>query len=124
MKYTSNDEHFAETEGYKDAKKLTRKYSNLFSMMIRLSPEHDTSQKVLQHIPSDPSVMRGSGEALRVLDLITDISLNSEPKDHLLDPSDSSSQGSYDQQNPIPKGVILMGQSDSDYRSRESQTHV
>ncbi|RUS83351.1 hypothetical protein EGW08_008898 [Elysia chlorotica] len=124
VKYTSSDEHFAETDSYRDAKKLCRKYSDLFSTMIKLSAQADSSQKVIQHVPTDPSLMRDVDEALRALDLITDISLTSEPKDHLLDPSDSSSQGSYDQQNPIPKEAVLEAQRDSDYKSREFQTHV
>ncbi|GFO47918.1 protein fam59a [Plakobranchus ocellatus] len=124
VKYTSTDAHFAESENYKDAQKLCQKYSHLFSTNIKLSPDLDTGQKVMQHVPSDPSVMRQSDEALRALDLITDISLTSGPQDHHLDSSDAGSMGSQDQQTVIPAGATIVDQSEYDYKSRESHTHV
>ena len=120
----STDEQFADSATYKDAQKLCRKYSRLYSTMIKLSPELDTGQKVIQHVPSDPSVMPKSDETLRALDLITDISLTSEPKDHLLDTSDSGSQSSQDQQSVMPAGARLMDQGEYDFKSREFHSHV
>ncbi|CAG5117555.1 unnamed protein product [Candidula unifasciata] len=121
VKYLSKDDQFAETTTYKDAQKLCRKYARLFSSMIKLSPDLDTDQKTIMHVPTDPSVMRQVDEALRALDLITDISFTGEPKDQFLDSSDSGSINS-DDQIIMPKGGTL--EDLEEFKGRESQTHV
>ncbi|BFY99917.1 hypothetical protein BsWGS_02957 [Bradybaena similaris] len=121
VKYISKDEQFAEMTTYRDAQKLCRRYAQLFSSMIKLSPELDTDQKVIMHVPTDPSVMRQVDEALRALDLVTDISFTGEPKDHMLDSSDSGSINS-DDQILMPKGGRL--EDLEEFKGRESQTHV
>lgn len=121
VKYISNDKQFAEMTTYRDAQKLCRRYAQLFSSMIKLSPELDTDQKVIMHVPTDPSVMRQVDEALRALDLVTDISFTGEPKDHMLDSSDSGSINS-DDQILMPKGGTL--EDLEEFKGRESQTHV
>lgn len=106
---------------YKDAERLCKKYSNMFSTMIKLSPDLDTDQKVIMHVPADPSLMRKTEEALRALDLITDISFTGEPQDHLLDSSDSGSLNS-DEQMVMPKSGTL--ETLTEFKSRESHTSV
>uniref|UniRef100_A0A0B6Y1R8 Uncharacterized protein n=1 Tax=Arion vulgaris TaxID=1028688 RepID=A0A0B6Y1R8_9EUPU len=86
--------------------------------MIKLSSDLDTDQKVIMHVPSDPSVMPKVDETLRIFDLITDISFTDKPKDYLLDSEPMNS----DDLVVIPKGGIL--EDLETFRSRECHTHV
>ncbi|XP_005112654.1 uncharacterized protein LOC101855311 [Aplysia californica] len=122
IRLATNDEALQEMTSYKDGQKLCRKYAHMYGSMIKLSPDLDTNQKTIMHVPTDPSLLEQADEALRALDLITDISLTGEPEDHLLDSaSDSASTGSAEP-SVVPKGGTLAEL--SEYRSRESQTHV
>lgn len=89
--------------------------------MIKLSPDNNTDQKVIQHVPADSKIMQNADESLKALDLITDISLNSEPKDQFIDSSDTGSSNS-EEQSVIPKEGVLSEM--TEYKSGESQTFV
>ncbi|KAH9519374.1 hypothetical protein Btru_075376 [Bulinus truncatus] len=120
VKYVANDQPFSEMSTYKDAQKLCRKYAKVFSNMIKLAPDMDTGQKVILHVPTDPSLKKHMDESLQALDLITDISLSGEPRDMLLD-SDTGSMDSGDQVVIPPSG----GSTEvMEYKGRESHTFV
>ena len=120
VRQLSSEDDLQEMSSYKDAQKLCRKYAALYSSMIKLSPDLDTNQKCIMHVPTDPNLKNQVDETLRDLDLITDISLSGDPKDHLLD-DDVSSTTSSDK-SLLPRGGTLAEL--TEYKSRESQTHV
>ncbi|XP_059149366.1 uncharacterized protein LOC131936411 [Physella acuta] len=120
VKYLSNDEPLRDMKTYTDAQKLCKKYSQVYSTMIKLAPDLDTDQKVIMHVPSDPEYMRQVDESLRALDLITDISLTGEPRDYLLD-SDAESLASDDKIVIPPRDATTEFTA---YKSRESTTFV
>ena len=132
MQLVSNDEALQGMKSYADGKKLCEKYSSLYSSMIKLSPELDTGQKVIMHMPSTPSAKGRVDNALQDLDLITDIGLGNDIVDHLLDPdSDSTKSGDSRSKNTssktrgdtmIPKGGTLC--EIKEHQSRDSQTFV
>lgn len=75
---------------YIDAKLLCKKYSHAYGSLIKLSPEIDTDQQMIQHIPTEKRKTRD--ESLKTLDLITNISLtDDEPLDYFMELSDSDS---------------------------------
>jgi hypothetical protein len=77
---------FENMKSYKDAKRLCEKYSDSFSSLIKLSPELDTNQQMVQHIPTEKSKQRH--ESLKTLDLITNISLtDDEPRAQFMESS-------------------------------------
>lgn len=81
-----SEDVFENMKSYKDAKRLCEKYSDSFSSLIKLSPELDTNQQMVQHIPTETSKQRH--ESLKTLDLITNISLtDDEPSTQFMESS-------------------------------------
>lgn len=75
---------------YIDAKLLCKKYADAYGSLIKLAPELDTDQHMIQHIPTEKRQTRD--ESLKNLDLITNISLtDDEPCDYFMESSDSDS---------------------------------
>lgn len=100
LRQTARDEDFSQLPGFADATKLCRKYAVMFSTLMKLAPEQDTAQRVIQHVPSCPDPRRRGGGAsgqLRALDLITDIRLtgggddDAEPADMFVGETDTDS---------------------------------
>ena len=120
VQLAARPEQFAELSSFKDAQKLCKKYALSYSSMIKLSPALDTDQQVIQHIPTDPSYMRKVDDALKALDLITDISLTDESHDYFMESESDSSQG--DDHFPMPLQGSLFEL--KEFRSRDSHTHV
>lgn len=109
----ADEEEYTDLDSYKDAKRLCRKYAALYSMMIKLSPDLDTNQQVIQHIPTS-----SSGNTLS-LDLIGDISLTDDPVSMMME-SDTDSVQSEDQ-SPVFRGTLLELK---EFKNRESTTTV
>lgn len=101
---TAEDDGSYENEKfYQDARKLCHKYAISYSTLMKLSPDLDTSQQMIQHIPTAQPKRE---ESLRTLDLITNISLtDDEPVDTFMD-SDRDSINSSDQSS-VPKGMLM-----------------
>lgn len=95
VRLATREDDFSHLPTFVDAQTLCAKYAHMYSSMIKLSPELDTGQKVIQHVPSDPELAKQTGDALRALDLITDISLTDEPVDLFME-SDTDSVKSDD----------------------------
>lgn len=68
----SNDE-LKEKKSYKEANQLCHTYSDSYSSLIKLSPDLDTRQEMIQHIPTVQQ-----NDSLKTLDLITNISLTDD----------------------------------------------
>ncbi|XP_046357895.2 uncharacterized protein LOC124136128 [Haliotis rufescens] len=110
---SADEEEYTDLDSYKDAKRLCRKYAALYSMMIKLSPDLDTNQQVIQHIPTS-----STGNTLS-LDLIGDISLTDDPVSMMME-SDTDSVQSEDQ-SPVFRGTLLELK---EFKNRESTTTV
>lgn len=79
----TDSEQYENMRTYIDANNLCRKYALAYASLIKLSPEIDTDQQMIQHIPTEKRKTRD--ESLKTLDLITNISLtDDEPQDYLL----------------------------------------
>ncbi|XP_041358044.1 uncharacterized protein LOC121374958 [Gigantopelta aegis] len=120
VQLAARPEEFTDLSSYKDAQKLCKKYALSYSSMIKLSPDLDTDQKTIQHIPADPAIMRKVDDALKALDLITDISLTDESQDYFMESETDSAQS--DDLFPMPLQGSLFEL--KEFRSRESHTHV
>ena len=120
LRQATRDEDFSHLESFADAQKLCKKYALMFSTLMKLSPELDTQQKTIQHVPTDPQLAKQTDEALRALDLITDISLSDEPCDFFLGESDTDSVQS-DDQVVMPSGTIVEL---SQFTGKESATNA
>ncbi|XP_046547600.1 uncharacterized protein LOC124257547 [Haliotis rubra] len=110
---SADEEEYKDLDSYRDAKRLCRKYATLYSMMIKLSPEMDTNQQVIQHIPTS-----STGNTLS-LDLIGDISLTDDPVNVMME-SDTDSVQSEDQ-SPVFTGMLLELK---EFKNMESTTTV
>ncbi|ESP03586.1 hypothetical protein LOTGIDRAFT_237593 [Lottia gigantea] len=106
VQVSNNLEECCDLDTYRDGVKLCQKYAHMYSTMIKLSPKMDTNSQVMQHIPTDPSYMKTVDDALKALDLITDISLTEEPKDHLME-SSSDTDSLRSDQPTIPRGTLM-----------------
>ncbi|KAH3694668.1 uncharacterized protein LOC127861885 [Dreissena polymorpha] len=85
-----NMEQFENMRTYIDAQLLCKKYAHSFGTLIKLSPEMDTNQSMIQHIPTEKRKSRD--ESLKTLDLITNISVtDDEPNDFMFESSDNDS---------------------------------
>ncbi|KAL3870123.1 hypothetical protein ACJMK2_042734 [Sinanodonta woodiana] len=105
---------YCEKSTYKDAQKLCEKYALKFASMIKLSPELDTNQQTIQHIPTQKRKTRD--ESLRMLDLITNISItDDEPCDQFMESHTDSVQSIEKGPTPIKKMLEL-----KELQSRES----
>lgn len=83
-------EQYENMRTYIDANNLCRKYALSYGSLIKLSPEIDTDQQMIQHIPTEKRKTRD--ESLKTLDLITNISLtDDEPRDYFMESSDNDS---------------------------------
>jgi hypothetical protein len=90
IKTAVDQEDFENMRTYIDANNLCKKYANSYGSLIKLSPELDTDQQMIQHIPTEKRKTRD--ESLKTLDLITNISLtDDEPRDYFMESSDSDS---------------------------------
>ena len=121
LRQATRDDDFSHLESFADAQKLCKKYALMFSTLMKLSPELDTQQKTIQHVPTDPEMARQTDEALRALDLITDISLTDEPCDMFLGESDTDSVQS-DDQVVLPSGGTIVEL--SQFGGKESSTNA
>lgn len=83
---------FENMKSYKDAIKLCEKYSDSYSSLIKLSPELDTQQQMIQHIPTEKYNLRN--DSLKTLDLITNISLTDDEPHLMESSSDTASEQS------------------------------
>ena len=101
-----NEDEYADLKTYIDAKHLCVKYALSYSTMIKLSPDLDTNQQLIQHIPTAKSKNRHS--SLKTLDLITNISLtDDEPTDVFMESSDTDSIQSNEQASALPPGTMM-----------------
>lgn len=90
VKIASDEADYENLRSYIDAQLLCKKYANSFGSLIKLAPELDTNQDMIQHIPTEKRKTRD--ESLKTLDLITNISLtDDEPRDYFMESSDSDS---------------------------------
>lgn len=102
--YTTADD-FSKMETYSDALKLCDRFARSYSAMIKLSPEQDTANQMIQHIPTEK--LKRPNSSLKTLDLITNISYtDDEPQDQFMD-SDRESIQSYGEQGPLQKGQLV-----------------
>lgn len=84
VRTAADSEQYENMRTYIDADKLCRKYGLSYASLIKLSPELDTDQQMIQHIPTEKRKTRD--ESLKTLDLITNISLtDDEPRDYFMD---------------------------------------
>lgn len=112
VQLATREEDFTPLKSFEDAQKLCQKYAHMYSTLIKLSPKQDTDHKTFMYVPADPALSREENEALRALDLITDISLtDDEPVDIFMNESetDSVSVGSFrsDDAPVMPSGTIV-----------------
>lgn len=120
VQQATREEDFSGLKSFEDAQKLCQKYAHMYSTLIKLSPAMDTQQKTIQHVPTDPELARQTDDALRALDLITDISLtDNEPRDLFLE-SDTDSLRSDDLPS-LPQGTIVELKQ---FTGRQSTTNV
>lgn len=105
--WTSSDsEQFENMRTYIDANKLCKKYALSYASLIKLSPELDTNQQMIQHIPTEKRKTRD--ESLKTLDLITNISLtDDEPHDYFMESSDTDSVQSAEAALPLGMGQMM-----------------
>ncbi|KAL4236897.1 hypothetical protein ACF0H5_005283 [Mactra antiquata] len=90
VKTAADETDYENMRTYIDAKLLCKKYAHAYGSLIKLSPELDTNQQMIQHIPTERRKTRD--ESLKTLDLITNISLtDDEPRDYFMESSDSDS---------------------------------
>ncbi|XP_045188813.2 uncharacterized protein LOC123546524 [Mercenaria mercenaria] len=90
VKTSTDEDDYENLRTYIDAKKLCTKFANSYGSLIKLTPEVDTNQQMIQHIPTEKRKTRD--ESLKTLDLITNISLtDDEPRDYFMESSDSDS---------------------------------
>nr|KAG5711768.1 hypothetical protein BaRGS_023532 [Batillaria attramentaria] len=110
VQQASREEDFANLKTFEDAQKLCQKYAHMYSTLIKLSPEMDTGQSTKVHVPIDPDLTRKTDDALRALDLITDISLtDDEPRDFFME-SDTDSLRSDDQPVMLSGTIVELSQ--------------
>ncbi|KAL8598552.1 hypothetical protein ACOMHN_051340 [Nucella lapillus] len=123
LRQATREEDFSHLPSFEDAQKLCKKYALMYSTLMKLAPELDTRQKLIQHVPTDPELARQTDEALRALDLITDISLTDEPQDLFLGESDTDSVQSDEQMVMMPPAgtVVELSHFSGD---RQSTTNV
>ena len=99
-----NTEQYENLRTYIDASLLCKKYALKFGQLIKLAPELDTNQSMIQHVPTERQKSRD--ESLKTLDLIANFSLtDDEPRDYFMEGSDSDSIQSAD---AAPVGVGQM----------------
>lgn len=104
VKTASDEADYENLRTYIDAQLLCKKFAVSFGSLIKLSPELDTDQQMIQHIPTEKRKTRD--ESLKTLDLITNISLtDDEPRDYFMETSDSDSLQSGDE---MPQGLGQM----------------
>lgn len=92
----TRQEELGETKPFKEANQLCHRYSDSFSSLIKLSPDFDTEQEMIQHIPTTQR-----SNSLKTLDLITNISLTDDD----------------------PRATFLETQAESDCTPEQSLTH-
>ncbi|KAK3090064.1 hypothetical protein FSP39_008904 [Pinctada imbricata] len=100
-----NEADFRDMKSYVDARHLCHKYARPYSTLIKLSPELDTNQQMVQHIPTAKSKDRNS--SLKTLDLITNISLTDDEPTNVFMESDTDSINSSDQASALPQGTLM-----------------
>lgn len=99
-----NEDDYVNLDSFIDAKMLCQKYANSYSCMIKLSPELDTGQQVIQHIPTEKPAKRN--ESLQTLDLITNIRVADEKRESdLFETTDSDSISSAELA-PLDMGLM------------------
>lgn len=104
VKTALDETDFENLRTYIDAQTLCKKFARSYGSLIKLSPELDTGQQMIQHIPTEKRKTRD--ESLKTLDLITNISLtDDEPRDYFMESSDSESLQSSDD---MPQGLGQM----------------
>ena len=104
VRQATRDEDFSGLASFADAQKLCKKYALMFASLMKLSPELDSRQKTIQHVPTD---LGRRDEGVGALDLITNISLTEEPRDLFVGESDTDSVHSEGEQALVPPGAIV-----------------
>ncbi|WAR24440.1 hypothetical protein MAR_038109 [Mya arenaria] len=100
-----DEEQYETLRTYIDAKMLGKKYAVPFGTLIKLSPELDTDQAMIQHIPTEK--LKSRDESLQTLDMITNFSLtDEEPRDYFMESSDTESVQSADA-SPLGAGQMM-----------------
>lgn len=105
VRQATRDEDFTSLSTFADAQKLCHKYARAYSSLIKLSPELDTGQQVVQHVPTNPDLVRQTEDTLRTLDLLTDISQFDDMQDMFMESDTDSLQS--DDFSLNPSGTIL-----------------
>ncbi|XP_064606676.1 uncharacterized protein LOC135471389 [Liolophura sinensis] len=81
VQLSSNDEQFSTLTGFRDARKLCKKYAVSFASMIKLSPDMDTDKELKEYTPKKTS----QSDNLQSLDLIKDMNIADSPREEMFE---------------------------------------
>ena len=103
-----NEASYTNRKTYKDARSLCHKYANSYAALIKLSPEMDTDQQMMLHIPTARSSK--ADDNLHTISAMTNMSLtDDEPVDSFMESATSSDTDSLQSAdaNFIPIGNMI-----------------
>lgn len=79
VQLSSDDDQFATLSGFKDARKLCKKYAVSFASMIKLSPDMDTDKELKEYSLKQTS----QSDNLQSLDLIKDMKIGDSQREQM-----------------------------------------